>query len=355
MVENRGWHELVPWARSMERWVAATALVLTAVTACGGSTAPATQAPKESLVIALGAVEPAATSAIYLAQITGRFAAAGLDVTIEQVAGQLLTVVVGAQADIGIIGLATALSPVKDGKETSIIYANSSGAVGGFMVAGPKIQKVTDCKKVVTFTPGSSAYAWTVRYKSVYGANYDIINVNDVNATPATVVAGNADCGVGSIAAFGPFITAGKLHLIVDPRDSSFPQDLKAQPEGVVFGLKANLQSKQSAITKFMTAYQKTILEVIRKDTPDQLATLLRQNADWQPFSQVSLSSLMQAAQTQMAPDNGYLPASVWPQELAFWIAGGSTYIQPSDPKWSYAQRVDMSYYVKANGKPTTQ
>lgn len=103
----------------------------------------------------------------YIAEVEGYFEEAGLEVTINQAGSNTLNLVVGGQADVGMIGATTALFPVPNGKETSLIYANDT--LAGFTYFGssdPDVKTVNDCKKVSTGATGTSTFSmasWSSR------------------------------------------------------------------------------------------------------------------------------------------------------------------------------------------------
>ena len=53
-----------------------------------------------------------------------------------------------------------------------------------------------------------------------------------------------------------------------------------------------------------------------------------------------------------LQPARGYVTEAVWTTTRAFFVDAGYGFIQPTDEKWSYARRIDMSYFELALGKP---
>ncbi|QLQ09287.1 MAG: ABC transporter substrate-binding protein [Nocardioidaceae bacterium] len=111
----------------------------------------------------------------YIAEVEGYFEEAGLEVTINQAGSNTLNLVVGGQADVGMIGATTALFPVPNGKETSLIYANDT--LAGFTYFGssdPDVKTVNDCKKVSTGATGTSTFSMASLVKQKAEASYEI-------------------------------------------------------------------------------------------------------------------------------------------------------------------------------------
>jgi hypothetical protein len=328
--------------------------------ACGGTAAQPAQSaqPHENLIVTVSAVDPSLTL-VWATQQAGYFENENLTVEIKAVGAGQLGLLVADQADLGIQSPSGVLLPVNSGKETTILFANSGRGIGGFMAAGPNIQKVTDCKRVATLALGSAVYAWTTVYKKAFGANYEIVSVNDLPSEVALITSGSTDCAISSYAAFSPGLDSGKLHLIVDPRNpSTLPaavsQQLNAAVEGSVFGLTEHVKQRKGAIQRFMRAYLKGLSEIIQKQSASQIAALLRKSPDWQPIAQEKLAPLMDITKFSWAPNGGYISKSQWTTELQ-WIAGGGTSLgNLDDPKWAYDRRVDMSLFLAAGGKATS-
>src|SRR5262245_29986363 len=89
----------------------------------GAGAAPALA--EDSLAIALGA-HGAYFTPIYLASVNGYAKEQGLELKITNVNANVLTVVVGGQADLGGVGLGAAFAAAQNGKETSIVWAIES-------------------------------------------------------------------------------------------------------------------------------------------------------------------------------------------------------------------------------------
>ncbi len=341
--------------RSHVRWsilVAAISALLLA--SCGGgasSTAQATPQARQSLKLVTGAV--ATNHAIaWIALEGGYFARNGLDVSLRSVGGNVVTSLVSGQADIGLSGWGGPMTPARDGNETSLFYVDVGALASGFAVGLPKVQSIKDCTRMSVFPMGSSTYAYAVIEKRLYGAHYDIVPM-DVPTQQAALASGSVDCGISGLGTFVGLLDAGKVHLLVDTRDiSSLPKDFPATgSSGGFWGIKSNLQSKRDAIVRFVRALDQAWI-AMQKMSPQEAAALLRKSADYQPIDVAQLAKQYELDRPFFMPANGYLSPTTWEPTRQLLIDGGFTFMNATDPKWSYERRVDMSYYETAIGKP---
>jgi ABC-type nitrate/sulfonate/bicarbonate transport system substrate-binding protein len=341
--------------RMKRRFFGLAALMLSvALTACGGgggATSSPTPQTRESLSLVTGAIDPAFTQ-FWTAVVNGYFDKEGLDLSYKVVGSNVVTTIVAGQADIAMIGAASAFIPVNQGIETTVLYSHSGGGSSGFAFGVPKIQSINDCTRVAAFSLGSAGYAWAIFEKALYKGKWDIVGM-DVPTAIAAISSGNVDCAIGNYGTFGQLLQQGKLKLLVDPRNKaslpkSFPLDTS---EGAIFGLKTTVQKRHGAIQRFLRAMSRALSD-IKKETSAQLASTIRKSPDFQPFNETALASTIDVLKPFFSPLDGYVPKSGWGQTMTFYKEGGLTYIDPADPKWSYERRVDMSDYEKAIGKP---
>jgi ABC-type nitrate/sulfonate/bicarbonate transport system substrate-binding protein len=121
----------------------------------------------DTLTVAAGGITDS-NAALYVALEKGYYADEHVKVSIKQAAGNASTLVVGGQADLGQLGTSAALTPIKDGKQTSVVFA-VSGSPLAYIVGNPKIGSVTDCKKVTTTYVGSGPYSEVSLYEKAFG------------------------------------------------------------------------------------------------------------------------------------------------------------------------------------------
>ncbi|TAK71118.1 MAG: ABC transporter substrate-binding protein [Actinomycetota bacterium] len=337
--------------RSLVLAAAGSLVMVPALAACGGgSSSSSSAAPPEKLTVALGAVA-VTLSPVWLAQQLGYFKDAGVDVTISNAGGQVATSVASGQADVAMLGLPGALAVANQGRATSVIGWVLGKRGSGFTVGRPGINSITDCKTLATLPPGTSIYAWGEIYKSAFGATYQHVTFGDPPTVVANVVSGNVDCALTSYDQFYAGIKAGKLHLIVDPRDeASLPAQIRSTDfmDASLWGATDTLKSKREAVTRFMVGFKRA-LAYIKSATPEQIADTLLQNNDWKTFPREDLVALAAANKPLLGgPEAGYISEKNWQGALQVAKLGGLAYVDPASPKWSYQTLVDMSYFDAA-------
>jgi ABC-type nitrate/sulfonate/bicarbonate transport system substrate-binding protein len=316
--------------------------------------APASSAqPADSLTVSVPSNTPVqGVVAVGLSQ--GYFRAEHIDLRVVMSGSSVVTTVVSGQADLGQIGMPGPMLPAADGKETSIVYATSGGGAGAYFAAIPGVTQPAQCKKVVSTGVGTSTYAWAAYYKKAFGASYEIIPQSQQAASIALLTSGQADCSVNGPSFFAPLLDSGKVHFIVNPTvASTLPKGYPAGLlEGATFGLKLTLQAKREVIVRYLRAQQKAVEDMMK--LPDaQLAKLIVKQDGWDTVPVAEMAAQVKAVRPHISQGHGYIAASLWPAELDWLTSGGVTLKGgASDPVWSYVNRVDMSYYEAALGKP---
>jgi len=326
------------------------------VAACGaapttGAPGSGTAAPREKLNVIAGTVEPGRIIE-YVAILNGYYAAEGLDVDFKIVgANNVVNLIVSGQADLANIAVPNALAPVRDGKETVIVAGGTGNGASGFFSGNVKkgITDYSQCTRITTFTAGSAAYAWAALYKKVLNLKGELVQLGDVAALQPSILSGQSDCGStgGNVVTEG--LRTGELRLLIDPRVGLPPAVPKNVLEQATFGLKDNLKAKRPAVIKYLKASQKAA-DAIKNMSNADLAALLVKHPDWQAIGVANAIGQLDLNRFSVRPNNGYIESAIWPTELE-WVRYGSPFVD-NDPKWSFASRVDMSYYEEALGKP---
>lgn len=311
----------------------------------------------EHLTLGLAIVDPFASQA-WLGKAAGYFADAGLDLDIKILGSAVVAGVVSGNADLVMSGLGTSLPLPRDGKEVSWIYAYNGNGSAAWMAGTVGVRSAQDCKRMVTAHEGTVAYQWAVQMKKWFNASYELVPIQDSGAAGAAIGSPpDNNCGTNAYSLFAPFIASGKLHVIFDPTNpATFPPAyVPGMPEGGVWGLKSAIASKRSAVQKFLKAMDRVRTDALKKRTPEELATLMRKNQEFQTYTQDALASYFKTVAFSWTPNDGYIPSSVWNPLITFIHDGGTTFADPADPKFSYSALVDMSYYDAAIGKPAVR
>jgi ABC-type nitrate/sulfonate/bicarbonate transport system substrate-binding protein len=252
--------------------------------------------------------------------------------------------------DLGVIGPGAALIPVKDGKDTSIIYNH----VGNGLVALAGNKNITNagqCKRVATLNPGSSMYGWAVAFKSGFSANYDVVPLGDIPSILAALTSGSTDCATLTVPQMSKPAADGTVKVLADPRNGSTMPKSDAIPvglhEGAIWGLKSKLAGKEEALVRFTRAMDKALRFI--KDNDDlTLAGLLRKENDIAlTGDEKFLAGVIAENRYSFGPHGGLIDEKDWQACLTFLKASGLTFIDANDPKWGFDARVDMSFLEK--------
>jgi NitT/TauT family transport system substrate-binding protein len=290
----------------------------------------------------------------YVAKNAGFFEEENLDLSVEQLGGNVGNAVISERVDLAMIGPGAALIPVKDGKDTKIIY-NHVGNGLLILAATKGITKATDCKRVATLNPGSSMYGWAVAFKGGFSASYDIVPFGDVPSVAAAVTSGNTDCATMTISQFDKAEKDGLVTGLADPRrpdtmpaGNEVPKDLH---EGAFWGLTDNLKKKEEAVIRFTRAIDKAV-KFIEDNDDLTVAKILRKEKDIALLGDdAAVAADVAANRYAFAPHGGYIDQTDWDNCLKFLKASGLDFIDPSDPKWQREARVDMTYLERGRAR----
>jgi hypothetical protein len=188
-------------------------------------------------------------------------------------------------------------------------------------------------------------------YKNATGAGFNVVPITDATQVLPSVLSGTNDCALYALSTLKPGLASGAIHLVVDPQDlATVPKDTLQGTIGIsLWGLKANLQEKRSAMVKLMKALLQAD-QYMKTATAREVGAALHKFPDLQTFTEEQLATLYEAEKPFLAPERGFISKEVWPATLRLY-AYGTPFVNGTDAKWSYEQRVDMSYFNAAAGK----
>ena len=318
--------------------------------AASSSLAQAQNAPADKITM-MSAGPAISFSPIYLLELLGYAKEEGLDYSVKTVFANTLNLVVAGDGDLAVIGLSSALVPAREGKETSIVYSLATGLATGFLAGTEKVKSLKDCTRVSTSMAGSAVYSATIAYKTMTNSSYTVLQLGDPAQVVPSVLSGGSDCAVSALGILQPGLDNG-MHLIVDPRvPSTIPTGTIQDTIGTGFwGMKDNLQKKRTAVEKLMRA-MKRVHQYIRTTPTSDVAALLVKHNEYKAFKpDVALRQLEQE-KLFWFPNDGYFPASFWTPTLKYYQYG-MQFIEPGNKIYSWDSRVDMSYWIVANGQP---
>jgi ABC-type nitrate/sulfonate/bicarbonate transport system substrate-binding protein len=324
-------------------------LIGSAVLAIAAIASPAALAQDKIIMMSAG---PAISfSPIYLLELLGYAKDEGLDYSVKTVFANTLNLVVAGEGDLAVIGLSSALVPAREGKETSIVYSLATGLATGFVAGTQKIKSIKDCTRVSTSMAGSAVYSATIAYKNMTNAPYSVLQLGDPAQIVPSVLSGGSDCAVSALGILQSGLDNG-MHLIVDPRvPSTIPPGTVQDTIGTGFwGMKDSLQKKRPAVEKLLRA-MKRVHQYIRTTPTSEVAALLVKHEQYKAFKpDVALRQLEQE-KLFWFPNDGYFPSSYWAPTLKYYQYG-MPFIEPGNKLYAWESRVDMSYWIAANGQP---
>src|SRR5258708_6458695 len=125
---------------------------------CGGTTPSATATPTPTTLIVSFAGFDTAFTQLYVAKINGYFDAVNLDVQIKNFGANVITGMVSGQLDLAFQGANSAMLPVRDGADTTVIYNNVGGGVSAFVYCVPKAKTISDFTRMRLTPAAAPAY-----------------------------------------------------------------------------------------------------------------------------------------------------------------------------------------------------
>lgn len=309
-----------------------------------------------TLTVCVGVVDPGFAQ-LWLGKMRGYYGGQGLIVNINVVGSNGITLLVSGGCDLVIQGTTGAMTPVSQGISTTVIYATSAHGDAGYAIAkSSSIRNIQQCNRIGSSNVGTAAYGWATIENNLFNVGATVVPNSSTGVTIAALQSGNVDCAVGAFSSFASLITSGNAHVILDPTNYNalpvgFVKFIANDDEASIFGLTSNLKKKRTLIVKFLRGYHKALKETNTAD-PTAVANILKTNSDWAPMDVTGLSAAIKNQEYFNSPNKGFLTKAMWTNALQFFIQAGETFIDPNDPKWSYAQRVDMSYYKAATAPP---
>jgi ABC-type nitrate/sulfonate/bicarbonate transport system substrate-binding protein len=348
--------------------VIAGALTVALVSACGsstpaasssGSSAPATQSAPASINIATNVVS-SNFSPVLVADALGYFKAQNLNVTLTYTGSSPLTSLVAGRVDlIAFGGLSATMAAVNAGAPAiTTIYNLDSGGVSLYMIGSPKVTRIQDCTRVGNSGAGGAGYTWANTLQSSLKTTWTNVPAANAAALQALFASGNIDCMIYVYAGTHPFVLSGQAHWLINPEDTkTYPyppgitQSLVDQiPAGTIYGLASWVSGNRDAVTRFLRALQMAI-PTLRGSSATLTKTLMTEAPYAQSVGGDYDKALVDVthAQYYFDPHDGLIPSSSWAAIQDYVIAGGSTFVTKSDPKWAYDKFVDMSMLQAAS------
>jgi ABC-type nitrate/sulfonate/bicarbonate transport system substrate-binding protein len=306
----------------------------------------------------------------YIAQGAGIFTKNKLNVhTLDNAGPNTLTDVVSGQADLANYTGPPALQAAAQGKQTSIIYGLALDP-GAALITPSSITSLTQLQALKHCTIGANAqgsqgYAYATIYKKELNLNCDIVAASQPALQLGGLTGGTYQAVVTttSTAVAG---TANGDHILIDPTKPAEVQKYGKRPNqsGVLFGVTADLQSKRSAVVKYIRSMGEA-LKLFETSSNAQVATWLKDgDPGFAATPEATLEQQIQAVRPYHGPvivgkigdgtkgtiddEPGFIGPGAWIVMLNMYTNYGLQDFDPTAAVNSYSQRVDMSYYDEA-------
>lgn len=95
----------------------------------------------------------------------------------------------------------------------------------------------------------------------------------------------------------------------------------------------------------------KRVEQYIKTTPPDVVAAALIKHEDFKTYKPGDIAKQVELEKQFWFPDGGYIRSGTWPASLKYYQYG-LTFIDPANKLYSWESRVDMSYWIAANGQP---
>lgn len=217
-----------------------------------------------------------------------------------------------------------------------------------------ELRKKDKCTFATT-SPGGATYGYSQYWTEKYDLKCDVVVANSNAVIVSGLQGGSYDVGMVPRSGF-PKVPDGINVLIAATKhgDPSYPQvpgGDKAEIAGML-GMRDNLEKKRDAVTGFvrgLVAAQK----IIDEESVDQLVPDVQKSDIFKatPPEQLKaqITSAKQSIWRDPASDRpGYISEEVWKASLQAYSYWGIEGFKADDPRLSYDELIDMSFYDAA-------
>jgi ABC-type nitrate/sulfonate/bicarbonate transport system substrate-binding protein len=341
------------------------ALACCGLVACGGTDNSGAQQPKTAAPLSLSVGLPVAATVsteVWLAKSKGFFTKHNVDVSVTNAGSTASTEAAAGRIDITQQGCSGPLAPAASGHQTSIIFwmvgnVNASVQVGNgssLKALGSTANTVMELagKRVAVQGVGGGAYgeanALNAYITSHGGKPLTIVSLSSAGAISAQLISGQIDAAVGAADEVAGAIAAGKVRIILDAGDPVLKQISGGDIAGVcLWGLRSQLRGKAAAVAAFVAGMRDAYQYVSTTPAP-QLAADLHSIKDFGSLTIADIEQSLRYDLPFMTSSAGFLSEDVWTNTLKA-FGGWGLHQNLSDPRFSYGDIVDMSYWNAAS------
>ena len=224
----------------------------------------------------------------YIAQVEGFFDKAGVKVNFLNATGTLNSIglLTSGRDDLMLQGPSNALVPSAQGKPANVIYVLNGGGITVPLAVMSKsdFHNLNDLSKKTVGTVGATGSALAMAniasaaVKKATGTGFNVKVFGDIATLNGSLQSGQIDAAMGVEGWFDAGLQAGTYRLLLDPRKLADRNRFISgfYPESSIIGMKDNLQSKRTAVVRFLQGIAMAN-EWIHNHTPQDTANALRQ------------------------------------------------------------------------------
>ncbi|WP_158559944.1 ABC transporter substrate-binding protein [Prauserella sp. PE36] len=340
--------------------VAASAAV--ALVGCGTSSG---QGPGDGITVVTASSNPTISGTVALGIAKGTFDEAGVEVNLELGEGsQAVNTMVAGRADLTESSATSASSLEVGGKDISAVWASAGGGLGLklFTAAdGPKTveefetELADGCSAGVT-APGSSGYGYMLLLKEELGLDCELVELGDTAQILGAMISGRVDTMLSTSddPALAAAVQAGEVNIVLDmaKRERITELGIPQFPDRIFFGLKRNLDGKRDAMVAFASGMKEAANLYASMDAEEIADAILSIEVLATEFptdeDRTGLIASIKESKPFVNWTDGHIAEKDWNNLLsaaADWEIDG---FDAADPKRSYANIVDMSFYNAA-------
>lgn len=347
---------------TVTRQVAVLLALTLVLAACANGGSDTGSADSARIRVVLQTTVAPDSGTIGLGVASGTFENAGVVVEIQVLDGaQATNAMAAGRADLVITGPTSASSLEVQGKDVSAVWASSGGDLGLrlFTAAdGPatlsqfKRELAGKCTWGVT-SLGGLDYGYANLFNKKSGLGCKIVELGDSQSVLGALTTGRVDImiGTGQSTDMTAAVEAGKIQVILETEDPEWRAlALPEYPRRVAYGLAANLGKKERAMVGFLAGMRqaaKLYASTDADEIADQLLTVDAIKNDYPSAHdrQVLIDSI-KSSKPYVNWNDGYISRADWKEFLKDTAENsGIKDFDPDDPRRSYENVVDMSFY----------
>jgi ABC-type nitrate/sulfonate/bicarbonate transport system substrate-binding protein len=358
---ERWWEFLHRRRRSVATGTLLLAIGSLAAAGCSSSSAaPTSAANTASQTVTIAEADLLGDPISLIAQQEGYFAKEHIKEVLTAAGSNVATYVTSGKADLAEFTFVPGILAAAQGVDTTVIYATNGGANGGSLIV-PKSTTLASLKalgsscKIATVGLGTATYGFGVIYDHNLGLSCRLTSVATSAAQEAALSAGSVNGFITTPEYLGDTVTKNGWKFLINTMSASDRASTGGpyvDAPGVGFwGLSSTLNTHRTAIVDFLKAWIEARNFLLAH--PSQAVSALMKTSEFST-SPVSVAQSTVTAEQDWLPtltgSNGLITQTEWKDFLEQAASYGLPNFSISNPAFSYAVRVDTSYYKAAVG-----